>query len=239
MKPLSLILFVLLFPAAYPACRQALLARNTSSSNDTSTVNKLLELCISNYRKNPDRAYKLAGESYNISKEINYTKGIAKSLYIMGISKKYLGQFDSSIYFIKKTLETYLQNGDRAGLASCYSVLGDLYIKKTNYLRAIANYDSARIIFTEINDSSNISKIYNAIGNMYFSQKQYEKALYFHNQSLEINKFLKFNLGISVNYNNIGNIYKKTGNYPKAIEYYDKALAIKKSIGDSIGLAIA
>ena len=239
MKRLCLIMFLLFVPAACHDCRQTVLAQNRSSLSDTSLVNKLLELCKHNYRKNPDSSYKISMESYSVSKDINYTKGLAKSLYSLGISKKYLGQFDSAIFFITKAQRYYPEYKDIAGLAFCYSVLGDLFKKKNDYNRAIAYYDSARTIFTELNDSNSISKIYNAIGNMYSSQKQFEKALKYHNQSLEINKQLKFKLGISVNYNNIGNILKKTGDYQKAIDYYNKSLAIKKSIGDSIGFAIA
>ncbi|MBC8489705.1 MAG: tetratricopeptide repeat protein [Bacteroidetes bacterium] len=204
---------------------------------DTTKVNILLGLFWEYRRIDPDTALNYALQSLELSKKINYSFGIANSLFSISIIYKSRSDFKKAQEVLSESIYYYEKTGNSLGIASCQTEIGVIYNKQNNYQKALEYLQKAQNIFIESGNKIKLSRIYNILGGIYSSQKQFDKALEYHQRSLNINKETGFELGMSVNYNNIGNVYREIKLYQKAIDSFLQSLEIKKRINDKVGIA--
>ncbi len=209
----------------------------TQVPDDSAKVNLLLKLFWEYRRIKPDIALEYANQSLILAEKIEYTLGVANSIYQIGIINKVQGNYFEAAESFQKAIKYYEKILDTLGVVACYTDLGDIYNRQNDYEKALKYLDQARRLVILTGDREKLSRIYNMLGGMYNSQKQYEKALEYHMKSLELNEELNFKLGMSVNYNNIGNVYVELKEFAAAKENYLKSLEIKQEINDAIGIA--
>ncbi len=117
-------------------------------------------------------------------------------------------------------------------VARSLKTVGQSYINKENYAKAVDFFLKALNVFGKTDDKLGQAKCYSSIGNIYFLQSDYPNALEFFLKSLKIEEELGYKQGVGGLYNNIGSVYFSQSEYSKALEYYQKALKID-SEGDS------
>lgn len=120
--------------------------------------------------------------------------------------------------------------------ASLIYYRGSIESNKSNYTKAIKDYNYSLEIYRKNSNKKNISFCLNSIGITYYDQGELSKAIGFFEESLLIDEELNDLIGVSACYVNIGNIYADQGEYKKAINYYQKAKAIKEKIKDYEGV---
>jgi len=137
----------------------------------------------------------------------------------------------------KEAAAAATEANDRAGLATSYNNIGDIYDSKGDYDKALDWYHKSLKIAEQIGDQAGIARNYNNMGGIYKSEGDYDKALDWYQKSLKITGQIGDQAGLATNYNNIGGIYASKGDYDKALDWYHKSLKIRGQIGDQAGLA--
>jgi len=152
-------------------------------------------------------------------------------------SKLYSINADRSLKYANEAGELAAQTNFAKGKAESLRLKGIYYIKKSDYPKALENFQKAFKIYEGLNHKIGISKSLNIIGAVYHFQKDYPKALEYYQKSLKIAEELNDKKLISYCLNNIGIIYNDQKDYPKALEYYQKSLNLSEELSNKKGIS--
>ncbi len=156
----------------------------------------------------------------------------------LGLSFKYLSNFDSAIYYYNHTLELDKKTGNRRDQAVDYGNLGALYFEWKQYDEAFYFHKLALKIYQDGGSKNDISIACNNIGEDYKVLGQYDSSLFYLNKALEIDKVTGIEQNIANRYNNLGDVYCDLKNYEKALKYYNAALQINQMTGSRYNIAL-
>ncbi|MES2278206.1 MAG: tetratricopeptide repeat protein [Bacteroidota bacterium] len=84
--------------------------------------------------------------------------------------------YDKALTYFKQGLSIAVHLTDTALLASLNLNIGNVYLRKNQYLDALAQFDISRKMFTIVNDKANLVSCLQNTGVAYSSVGQYEKA---------------------------------------------------------------
>ncbi|MCX8081549.1 MAG: tetratricopeptide repeat protein [Bacteroidia bacterium] len=115
-------------------------------------------------------------------------------------------------------------------LALGYSMLGVLYGKEEDFLKALDYLMQAKIIQEVKGYERELSDTYTNIGNIYFYLGEPDKALEFYEKSLKIVKHLGLQHSIATTLSNIGSIYFEKKQYELSLGYFEEALQLNKQL---------
>ncbi|MCK4661444.1 MAG: tetratricopeptide repeat protein [Bacteroidales bacterium] len=208
-----------------------------SSNADTTKVNILNELFYELRYDSTNQAIIYVKEALEISKKVNYKKGIANSIHNIGIGNYYQSNYNEAIKYLLESLklakeikDSILISKSIENIALSYEVLGE-------YEKALEYYTENLKINEQIKDkySEAITKL--NIANIYFNKGEYSKALGNYIQSMSSLEELGYKSEMSKAMTNVGNVYYRLKYYEKALEYYLKSFEIKQELGDKKGSA--
>ncbi len=237
------ILFVLLIVPIYSNAMEeeeidSLVSSLQYMNDDTDKVNVLNRIADGLLYIDYVQIQAYADQALQLSKDLNYEKGIAESYNHLGIYFREVGVYEQSIDYLFKSLKIMEDLNDQAGIARCYNLIGIIYYYLTNFDLSLEYYNKALKINLEQNDVKWIAGNYNNVGMIYMEKGEYEKALMYFNRALKMSEVQNNKNWIANNYGNIGSCYLKMGN-PNAIDYFEKRLIIKEEQGDLSGIASA
>ncbi len=192
--------------------------------DDTIKALKLTDLSHQYLKFQLDTALLLGQRSFELSTELDYEYGIAKSLFQLGLVLRYQGNYDKAIEHSLTSFEIFNRLNKPFEKARVLNSLGNVYKRKGNFDKSLQSFHQGLKIFQELKDSSLISSVINNIAILYFEMSHLDKALEYQFQNLEIKKKLKLDDKIPIVLMNIGNIYKSKKNYELALDYYKEAL---------------
>ena len=183
-------------------------------------------------------------------KAINIFPKSSKLLNILGISNKYLDNFDEAIDAYKKSIENNNQDPDP------YKNLGVLHFENNNYQEALFYLSEYEKFIDNIDP-----EIFLIISKCYSGLKDYKKAIKVLKESIvryenilelrievatiyqiigkkieaidELKKIVEINKDFKQGYNSIGLLYAEMNETRNAIKYYDKALEIDSNYFES------
>lgn len=181
---------------------------------------------------NPDSAFICAEMMYQFASLNNRKDFEAQALNTQAISFYLKGDYENSVLYHNKCLQTYIDLDDKKGQAKSHNNIGAVYGDQGNQNLALEHYFQSLKIAEEINDTKSIAGSMANIGIIYFGQGDYEKALEYYQKSHLIHLKDKNQQGIAISYNNIGTVYSAKNENEKAIEYFQKSLEIAVNIGD-------
>lgn len=118
------------------------------------------------------------------------------------------------------------------GLASGYKIVGDIWLKRCDYLLALNNFQKSLKYYLVLKDDKNVALCYTCLGDVYKAECNYIKALECYQSSLIISEKSGDKRGTSKSYLSIGVIHRRLNNHQTAIDYYQKSLKIAKEMGD-------
>ncbi|MFC4633464.1 tetratricopeptide repeat protein [Dokdonia ponticola] len=210
---------------------------NTHTTNDSVRVNLLNEIAES-YFTNQDSTKMVLylNEAKHIAAEINYKKGIGKSLYLMGMSQAFHSNFTLGLENYNKAIEVYKAINFKKGIAECHNSIGRFFYKNGNQKQAIENYKKSLNIYEQLNDIDEVFVVLNNIGWSYLLTGDYDQAIIFYKKALNSSEETSNQSLLSYCLSDLGVIYTHQSNYPLALEYFKKSLIIGKKSGDSISI---
>jgi len=196
----------------------------TIAKGDTNKVNQLLSLSKYNVYSNPLKMNQQADEALLLSQDMNYERGVAMSLALIGQAKLQLTDYNEALSFLLSALDIAERLKYEECLGLSFKLLGHIYLHQNNLNKAEEHYQKALIIGQKIKDVSLIAGIENGMGNIFFARKDYKQALEFFFSAQNLAEKENNQLKIADIESNIGRVYLAQGMSSLAIEFFQKAL---------------
>ena len=204
------------------------------TKSDTARVNFLNKIAFENYKIDLDNTIKYVNQAQSLAQEINYKKGQARSLVIVGIVKKIKSKFEESIQCFEQALTLYELEKDSINIADCLSKIGLIHCNQASFEEGLKYFYKSIDVNTKINHLEGLATNKMNIGKVYSYLEDYSKAIKYTEEALAISKGQTFENKMAIGcLNTLGINYAKQGNYPLALEYFNEVLIINEEIGDS------
>src|SRR3990170_6985541 len=220
-------------------------SENSISKNQTAQeVDSLYDVAWDLSYQNPDSATLLAEKMSELSGDVNYQTGLAKTSNLLGWINYNQGKYDEALREYLRASDIYEKLGNKFDQGAVQLNIGALYWKQENYDKALSFYNSAKTDFEKVikEDPSNhiakrrLSTIYNNIGLILVEKKDYEKALRSFQNSLVLAEEIEDKGKIAETSNNLGNLFALRKNSDQAMPYYLYSLENNKENEDKNGL---
>jgi DNA-binding CsgD family transcriptional regulator/tetratricopeptide (TPR) repeat protein len=200
-----------------------------ANSPDTVQVDLLLNIFKNSVYKKPLRV-DILDTALNISKFLNYNRGMAMSYDRIGLNNRYDLQYQESVEFHIVALQYWELTSDTLGRIKCLNSLGVSLRRLNNEREAMNYYLYALKLSKTINSKKSIAVALNGIGNVFVNIKQYEKALPYFKEALKIEIERGNKKGINYDLSNIGEVFMFQQQFDSALHYYYRALEIARQI---------
>jgi len=208
-------------------------------TDDTVKVKLLNEIVRNSYKSDADKAYDYANKAVELSDKLNFRKGKAESLYLIGASLSYNKSDKQALDYFLQALKIAEDINNRKEIAQYLIACGISYAAIGNIPEATECYMRARKIAEELNDQSLNTRSLAYLSVIYTGKGDYAKALEGYQEILRLlekkdDKKMRSRIFI-----NIGEINKYQGNYPQALEFYHKALKLKEEENEESGISLS
>lgn len=206
--------------------------RIQDTKNEIEKIDLLNELSRKLSNTDVNKALSLCEESYNLSKQYEYKKGLGYSLKNKGLCDQVLSNFKEAFIDYFDALNVFQEIGNKNGEANVLTRIGSVYYQLGNYSNALECHLKSLKIAEKIKDKKGQADSLNNIAIVFNELKEYNRALIYNLKSLNIEEDIDNISGQAVSKNNIGNIYKHMGNLDQALEYFFESLDISKKVND-------
>ncbi len=197
-----------------------LLAKLSKTKIDTIRINILNDLAYENRYVDSKKILDYSKKALSQSLKINYSIGISESYSNIGMFYSIQSNFDKSIPFFEKALQSA---PNKSAKIKALTGLGVSYTMKQNFASAIEYYHQTLKIVEELNNEKKVATILFNLGNVYSQLKKFETANEYYFKSIKIDNGLD---NTKSSYCNIGLNYLEIKKYENALIYFNKALKL-------------
>jgi len=175
-----------------------------------------------------------------IMTELKYTKGIAKSKFLLGSLSLEKGNTETGIDLMNESLEIYnTVSNSSIEMARVQNYLGTFHRDIGSYDQARRWYDQSLDVAQSSEDKNLEASTLNNLGRLYRKKSVYDSAKIYYSSSLKLNLELADKKNIASCYNNLGNIAHVEGDLEEALKNYITSLEIKEQLGFPRGISIS
>jgi len=210
--------------------------------NQTDNKEKLVgiynKLSVEMLKVSSDSALFYAEKALQLSKILNYQKGVANSYLSMGRVSIVEGNFDKSVKYLMNSLKIFENENDSIGISKSYLKLGYTYYNINEFEKA-QKYNMLSLKFLKSNDYANLQNTYNNIGLIYSSMDMPDSALYYYQRSITSSNNKNGRKNVLYELGNIANLYLNQGNYKKALKTYFEVKSMSEEHSDKNALSIS
>jgi two-component system, NtrC family, sensor kinase len=201
------------------------------SKDDTSRVLIMADFCNEYGYIIPDSALIYGLRALALARQINFSRGEARTLHSLGVLYRIRGEEPKSLDALFKGLQIAESNQYPFELARCLNSIGVIYDEFEDYPRAISYYRQAEEIDERIHNKSlgifpllNIANSFEGYdrldSSLIYALKAYNKLKFLHPGD---DQYPSGILSLEALFRTIGKIHFKLGNHPIAFEYLQKA----------------
>ncbi len=208
---------------------QTVVAKTKQDSNRVIIYNKI---ALANYGISVDEGVKYADLAMELSRKLNYKRGLATAFNNIGIIYNYRYVYDSGMMALDKARAIATEIDDKILLAKIFTNKGLNAMHSGNNDEALRCYQEAIRNSELMNDKKGLAGQYNNMGLLYENLGRLSEALKYHLLSLKMNEELGLQQGIANSYNNIGSIYMYMANYTEALKNHNASLKISEALGN-------
>ena len=166
-------------------------------------------------------------QSYQL-KKTQQKESILMSTYNgLGNTFRQLGNTDSAIFYLEKTLT--LATGNDLAIAQVSNNLGNIFFSQANFAVATTWYNQALQHFKTVNQPAGIAEVYFNLGAVASEQQHYQQAIGYYNQSLQAAPTDQPLEHLEWIYQHLAEAYFKTGNLQQAYTNEVRYAAVKDS----------
>lgn len=199
-------------------------------SKDTIRINLLNEIASKVFTFDANKTYNYAQEAYKISEDLNFDKGKAESLRIMGLYYRVKSDYKKTIELFEQALAIYEKIDYKKGISLCLNNLGSVYGTLAKFDLSIQYFEKAIDIQKHLGDEKLLISPYINLGASYISLGNYPRGIEYYLKSLKLSEKFKDSSRIAHCYANLGSFYKEQKKYELAIDYIRKSLAINEKL---------
>lgn len=192
----------------------------------TQAVDSLLDASWGKRNTNIEIAHRDARLALRLAKVLDYTAGVARSHYLLGVTDQRLGYHEEAMEHFLASLEMEQKRGDQVRESKVLNGIAILYYRQENHKAAIEYFERAIAAMKNVGNSERAAISTANLGLIYFNQGKFQASLEKYNEALTIFRTVgKNKLGEYVTLSNIGNTLVQLGQYERAETYQRKALA--------------
>lgn len=206
------------------------------NQKDTLKVIQLNDSCYKFLYNNSDLVKKMAFESILLSEKLNYLKGKARALNVLGSSYDVNGNYDSALYYYQLSLEIQIKINNKKGQGAALSNIGLTYLNKNDYYNALNSFYKAIVPLEEIKHYLYLGNCHNNIGLLFYQLKNYHKSIEHFNAAIKYYDLEKINYQKANVYSNLANLYEDIGKKDSSIVFIQNAIKIYTAENDYFNL---
>jgi tetratricopeptide (TPR) repeat protein len=203
-----------------------------AAAQDTTQVNKLLDLGYRYEETNKDSALILYREALKLSTDIHYLTGSIKSYRYVGIVNSDLANYGEAIISYEKSMNLAVKANRRKDEAISLMNIGNVYYHQGNFPKCFDYFFKASNILKEQNDSTLLTTVYNSLGIAYYEVKDFGKSIENYKRGMQLAEQLKDSANLAGIPMNMGNTLLALGKYDSAVICYNEGLKVAKQIND-------
>ncbi len=235
----TLILFFLQTTFLFAQANLDSLMKSISAKPDTARARILNDYAWINRSKDPNSALKSSDEALKIARAISNKNLQARSLNLMGVIYRNLGNYDKSISVYTNALRIAEEVKDSVQIAYSYNNLGGIYRLQGNNTLALEYILKALSVFEKLKHKEGMSFCTINIGLIYRRQGNYVKALEYLNYTLRLREEINDRPGKALALNLIAEVHFDLGEFNAALKYYLEVEKEYQAVDDKKGLAAA
>ncbi len=207
-----------------------------SAGEDSTKVQLYISLGQQYEGNQPDSAIFLYEQALNLSKRLNYTRGIIS--YYTNITFVYnmLGKLDTSLFLNLQSVDIAREFGDQERLGTCLNNVATSYLSQEKYDSAIVYYLRSVEIFEGLGLTKKQSVIYSNIVAVYNDIQDYQKALLYTEKAIHFARQSDDTWQILLALNNGSLPLTNTGRYQDAIDLLNEGITICRDLDDEYTL---
>jgi two-component sensor histidine kinase len=193
------------------------------AQQELKNIDRLNFLADSLSEKQTDSALMFANKAVQLSKNINYKKGIAESSNNIAVCQDIKGNSVEAIKQFITTIKLFEGLKDTNKIAQCYSQMGISYFFQYQYDNAQLYYQKAINLYLKTKNKKELAGVLINQGIVYTYINKYNEAEKNYLDALNIYQQEKNVAGLSPTYNSLAKIYFAKKDYEKTIEYYKQS----------------
>jgi len=212
--------------------RDSLLKLLPQAKNDTNAVQLYINIGQQYESNTPDSAklfYKKAG---NLSRKLNFPKGIIQYINNYTFVLNMQGLYDSSLMLNLQAVKIAREIKDSISLAKTLFNTGTSYRILEEYENAVRYYEEGKRILEKHGDDEIKIRCNEILQMLYYQMKNYEKAIVLGEKSVAGFRKMNDRPSLGVALSNLGTSYASIGKFDRAVVLFNEALKIGKDIGD-------
>ncbi|MGM0579335.1 MAG: tetratricopeptide repeat protein [Bacteroidota bacterium] len=198
------------------------------SAEDEQRINILHALIFETWLNYPDSALKYAEQALMLSKKVEDTKNISKSLRLLGGTYNYKGEFETSLEYNLQALEMANQTNDSLLIHNALNNIGFVYISLGNYQNALEYLMRSYELKQKLGVIYGLEHTLNNIGLVYAQAHMFDSAIQYFNRGLKVAQDNDDFDIVIYSQNNIGNLHLAQKDYEKAGMYFQSSIRLAK-----------
>jgi serine phosphatase RsbU (regulator of sigma subunit) len=232
MKYIQIILFVCLLSPTGLSFGQdtkldSLKAVLESLKEDTSKVNTLLDICRWEYTLAPEDALFYGNEALDLSKKLQYQRGMALANKNIGLCYYLEGDYWNTIRFWQQSLRSFEAINDKTGVSNIHNNIGAVYSNVGDHARALDYYLKSLDAAREAADSLRILTASQNIGLIYLAnESSHNEAREHFREALYLSQVLEEYEAEGMVSLHLGEIWYKRGDMDSALYYFERSMAV-------------
>lgn len=159
----------------------------------------------------------------------------ARIVTAIGLIYMEFGELEIAESNFQKAIDYYEKANYLLGKISNITLLGDIYLLKSDSNKAKQAYESATTLSSQIDDKFRVANIKEGLGNVEFRENNFDAAIKNYLEALKI--YNNIGVKLPVIENLIGNAYKQNRDYKTARNYYNSALQTNRETKDFLQLS--
>lgn len=202
--------------------------------NDSTKVLTLIDMGMQSLDIDLIAATRYGSQAKALAETIEYKRGIANALKLLGISYALQGKIPEATERFKESLAIFEELNDQIGISTMLSNLGNTSGDTGDYQKAIEYHLQSLKIAEELNDPKRLGTSLLMLGLDYSNMPDGEQtAVSYYRKALPYCESINYSDGIATASINIGEIYYKNQSYDSALNYLKTAISIFKGTADS------
>jgi tetratricopeptide (TPR) repeat protein len=165
-----------------------------------------------------------AQRALSLYQTLNDGAGAAHSSRTLAYSLLQMGRADEAEAMIACANAAFREQGDRAGMASCFGLEAVSAYNRGDFSRGRESYLLALAAYRELGDELSTANVLGNLAELEFADGRAERALECVNESLEITSQSKYATDVAILYNNMTAYRIALGQFDDALESAKKAL---------------
>ncbi len=208
-KVFTVLLIIYALPLfSHPQAEIDSLKKVISEGGEPAKTAALIELSKAYWEISPKKSIEYARKALSLAEKNSDIKNKVGALLSIAVSKFYIGDNDSSIYFSKKAIESASKKIRDRVKGFAYNLISLSYSHSDNYSKALEYAFKSYAIRKESTDTVNIAGSIDNIAHIYAKMGKYEESLQYSLKALHLFEKVNDTLEIAKTLASIANLYR-------------------------------